>query len=397
MAVSDNIVNVEQVKKVDKVDFRNAKEDLNLGAKLNSFMGMIDSIKNMAMGLIAGAANALAGLLSFFKNPFGKLFGGGSKVASIFGNVLCCSLPSLNILSGEWANALFRNLGLNLSLGICDNYRKNNLNDSRFSMYELLMNNPGLLTGDMEDRFAALLQSGMLGSFNILGINSNTLLCCVMNKSMASLYRSSLPMGGGSLSIRQKLSMLGMQHGCAGAIAGDVGAFFLGNLGGNFFANLIDGDLSKASTWVNGMLALTGMEGTVLGAIAQSLAVSHDYKKIFQVVDTVPIAPKDQIHIYVDSTIVIENIKKTEEKDVDYTFDEIANGLDKVCPGWDKKDGETYVPNVKDNENLNKLATNKLLTNFKNDISLTGNYITELKREHHISIANLFNKKEVVA
>ena len=392
MAVADNVVDIDLVVKAEKVDFESAKEGLDLGGlmgKAGSFIsgliakgkGLYNKLKGMVSAFLAGAANVIKGLKNAFENIKNKFLGFASKFSKLgsFGNVLCCSIPTMGNSYLSLQDGLFRNLNLLLNnADMCSNFRNQNLNDSRFMLIDALKNPSAILKPEMADSFRSMLQAQLAGALKAIGLNNNTVLCCVLNKTMGKIYKSSLAAGGSPLALKNKLSELGNLHGCSMAVASGIDNMLFGGLGATFLNTILSSNVGKAAIWIANTL-LTDPK-TALGSLAQSFATGTDYGKKLDILNSLDIKPENSLDINLDNKVVLDNIGK--DKNPNYTIDDVINGLDKLNPGWNTEDASG-------NKVLGDLANNKLITVHLAELNLTGEYITKVDRTTHIAIMNI--------
>lgn len=393
MAISDNPLKIEQMGKVEASDF-NEEQDANQDSSLGNDNGATPG--NNSSNALGGLGNKLNDMKANTALPnlpsagsvFDKLPKKPENIKysknSIFTDILCCKMPSIKIRQMSFMLGLDKFISkLNYGLDLCANKKNNDPIDTGLTIPQFITNNPGLITGSLESRFTALLNSEIANCINILGMSPSTMLCCVTNGSKNSLNKAVQPVGGGSITLRKKIQDIANRNECSSALLGNSQGL-LGIFAGSSILNtMLDSDPTSAKGWVDASLKFTGLQNTVLGSITASLGNAHDIYKKLELVSDIDITEEQCTKIYTDVSNVIVNIT---EDNVKYdTIDKALNRLDK---NWIYLGGELN-PYKARNEKLGKAAKVKLLARTS-ELSLTGEYTTTIEAPHAVAIVNSF-------
>lgn len=309
------------------------------------------------------------------------------SINSIFGDILCCKMPSFSSRKKTYGKAFLRDLKLaNLTLDLCKDYKKNNPQDAGLNVGAMLNKNKNLLSPNTEDRWNALVKSELLRNTTVMGLSANSIFRCVQKASGRSgaKYSNKLP-----LTARNKLKKMLNQDPCKAAIARDIGlSSFLSRSTGNALLDiLLDGDPTQARFYTDLAMTTTGLKGTLLGGIAEGIATGIDIRNRFMLLDRANPKGQDLAYIKTDSSLVMGKLPE-DDKSSGITFDELENGLDKIDPNWEDKNDTIK------SEAMQGIVNDKLNSIINKDIELTGDYVTKVERVHKIAIINKFTENK---
>ena len=313
-----------------------------------------------------------------------------------------CTKRSLNIDLINLRLNFDRILKWGIPYPTCSGMRKLSALDAVNNTSNFIKNNPGVLAGvfqkdGWDKSLDAMLKSSLVNKLGAFGL-TNALTTCLLGKSSRSLYGNGAM--NGPLSSRNALKEKLLQDNCGMALSQIpfVNKILDNAVVGHVFNAMMGEGGSKAYEYTMAALGVSGLRSTVLGGMVSSIMYSREYNTrghlylAFDVMNSGQLTKQDYISLKADSRFILDALDKDKEKnnpktlDPSTDFDKVIDVITKVDQTWAKDDNFSIT---KGNKSLTELANGKLLSK-KKTISLTGNYTTEVKAEHHISIINQF-------
>lgn len=312
-----------------------------------------------------------------------------------------CNKRSLKLNRLSLSLNFDRKLDWGISYPTCSGMKEISAFDAVTGVSNFIKENPGVLAGvyqkdGWDKSLDALIKSSLLNKIKPFGL-TNAITTCLLGKSSRSLYGNGIM--NGSLASRNSLKEKLLESNCGTALSQIP---FVNKIVENAtVAHLYNSIMGKGSSPYQHIMAVlndTGLKETAIGGLIGSLAYSHEYNTrghlflTFDVIQSGVLTNKDYLYLRTDSKFILDALDKDKEKnnpkhlDPSGDFDKIITVITKADQSWAKDDN---FSSTKGNKSLTELANGKLLSK-KKTINLTGNYTTEVKAEHHISIINQF-------
>lgn len=381
MAISANQLQVHTMVESSKEDYSTATETTSK-----------DNFSDSSMSTLSSDS-----LTSKFTKPNIKDINALNQKQGIFSKILCCKMPSLSLRMPSLKLGFLRDLNFDPSfnVNICGKEKKVNPFDSIMSAAKFIQQNPGILSGSVEDRLNSLLKTDILDKMGILGLGG-IVPTCILGKSISTLYGSDTG-NGPSLRSRNALKTLLYQDPCTAMLANIplVSDWLSNSNTAALISTLLSADKDKAFSFIDACLGILGQRESVLGNILLAWGAVKDYNTraeldlLNRVINTGKLTGKDYILIQRPVKDIVDALDKEKEeknpvtKDPVGDFNNYINIFDKLNPSWNLWD-------VKCNKTMTELANAKLQSTYTKDMSLTGEYTTTLTRDNTIAAMNAF-------
>lgn len=404
MAIAEDPLKINNL---TKIDFTSANKNLEISKSGLGSSKLLDKVVNPANGII-GFGNSLLDKASNFINDL------QDKALGLFNSVVCDKLPSMNLRMPKFKESADKSIsgitglnGLNIKKGApaCGLEKLKNPFDSLMKIADFFKKNPGILSGDFETRLNALLKSDLLNKMNIFGLGG-LVPTCLLNKAIGSINGNDNFMSG-SLASKERLKHLLYQSECGAMLANVpfVSKLLSQGSGNAILDILLNGDPTRASTYINMAMQAVGMRQNVLGELVHSILFAYDYNmyKKLQLANSIysNLTPEDKSIMGGNNVSnIFEGLDK-DVKDKNIAFKDPAKELemiDKVLGliggNWNKDENGNFNYSVAEKSDVYKdLSKDYLLKNVVKDLNLTGNYTTTLTSAHRVSIPLVFTTR----
>lgn len=398
------------------------KDTLNSAKeKFGSLKSSIENTKESTLKSVANSS-AVSSVQSGTASVLEKFTNKGSNTGGITGllsDAICGKSPSRlnalqnfsnlpsNIKTEKYKSLLnlgkASNIGFDLSFNatICGKSKTINPIDAVTKVANYIRKNPSVLKSPKETLLRSLAKGEIIEKLG-LGSLGRVIQSCLIDKVIGDMNSSDYGRGP-TLRSKNTLRNLLNQDQCMSAIASTpLVSKWLSNASTMALINtLLNKDKNKTKDLIEALLVITGQRDSALGGLASAIADANDYnvRSKLQLVNSIfknpknNITNKDYMSIKTDSSTVLERLDKEKEMSNSQSnnpkqdFKDIKDSLDIMDKSWNQDDNYYKVSG---NKTLKDLACRTLMSNH-GEIKLTGNYVTKLEPEHHITIINTFH------
>ena len=405
MAIAKDPLKIDNM---TKVDFTSAGKNMETAKSGMGSSSLLDKVVSASNGVV-GFANSMLDKASSLINSI------QDSALGLFNSVVCTKLPSMNLRLpklkaniGKGISGINGLNGLNIKKGgpACSLEKFKAPFDSLMKVADFIKKNPGILSGDFETRMNTLLKSDLLNKMNIFGLGG-LVPTCLLNKAVGSINGNDNFMSG-SLASKERLKKLMYQSECGAMIANVpfVSKILSQGSGNAIIDILLNGDPTKASTYINMAMQAVGMRDNVLGELVHSILFAYDYNMYKKIQLTTGIyanlTEKDKSLMGGNNiSNVLEGLDKdVKENNIGFRdpvkeLENINKVLDLLGKGWNKdENGNINYSPAEKSDVYKDLAQQSLIKNVAKTLDLDGNYTTTLTPAHRVAIPLVFTTRE---
>lgn len=389
MAISEDRLGISQLTKIAKSNYANTSDTSDISTK--SLSETTPVVKSSILGSLTKKNNSTV-----------------NESLSIFEDVLCNGFKPLNLRLPNLKLSLFRDLNFDFGINVCGKSKIINPIDTAFNLAKPLMARKPLLTVAKEGLLNNIIKADTKSSMKALGLGNN-IPDCLLNGTKGQLVNSTDLLGN---SLKSKLNLLNLlnNNNCGSSIINKTGVNqTVATLSvASVLGALTNSDMNTATNYVTSMLSIDSNRETVLSGTSKTLNTKNDSsidKKLLLVStmydNDTDMKRKDRESIYVrtDSTIVLQNLDKTNNTSNSPVSDGIilTKSLDTIDPNWSRdSEGNTNMYKVSNNSRLNDIST-KTMASRQPMVNNTGSTnSTSIDPFGQIAILNSFNKSKSI-